>query len=205
MRFIDQFLNDMLEGGDNTRLLFMAKIPFAGETVFIHNGIGDKIFDGNTYKGVGNMASFSTINEDGSTSAKRLNMQLKFDDPAAFNSVMNVDPLGNEAELYLAALDEDRKIQAVELLAAGDMVDYNLKKGKPYFISLAISDWFEIWAKASNAALYTNASQQVNYPDDQFFSMVEALAKGIDDTVTGKKIGAPIGGFVNPSERYQLK
>jgi hypothetical protein len=204
MRFIDQFLNDMLEGGDNTRLLFLAKVPFADETVYVHNGIGDKVYDGNTYKGVGNMASFSTINEDGSTAAKRLNLQLKFDDPAAFNSVMNVNPLGNEAELYLAALDEDRKIQAVELLAAGDMVDYNLKKGKPYFINLAISDWFEIWAKASNAALYTNASQQIEHPNDQFFSMVETLAKGIDDTVSGKKIGAPIGGG-GYNERYRLK
>ncbi|AFT79033.1 hypothetical protein AMBLS11_12300 [Alteromonas macleodii str. 'Black Sea 11'] len=189
MRFEDSNLVSVLQGTAEEDLVYLARIPFKSGMVLVHSGVGEKHYNGETYLGVGELGSISNLSEDGGTNSKRLTFKLDFDDETIFADLLNEDPLGGEAELYIASLDENRRISAVELLFAGDIVDYNPNKGERFTVSVTVSDWFEVWAKPTNSAKFTDASQKALHPDDDFFSMVEALALGIDDTVQGQKIG----------------
>ncbi|QPG06565.1 hypothetical protein IT774_05170 [Salinimonas marina] len=195
MRFSDTTLTTMLTNTDPKRLIYLLRLAFPSGPIRIHSGIGEKTYNGETYLGVGSLGSISTLSEDGSTSAKRLSLGIQVDDYAAFAAAMNDNPIGYEGELFLASLDENRRISATALLFAGDIADYNLKKGKPNFISVALSDWFETWGRPAFAAKYTDASQQALHPGDEIFSQVDQLAQGIDDSISGRYIGnARIGG-----------
>jgi hypothetical protein len=194
MRFQDNNLVSVLQGTAQEDLIYLAKIPFKTSTVRVHSGVGEKVFQNEIYLGVGELGSISNVNESGGTSSQRLTFKLQFDDQVVFNEILNEDPLGGEAELYIASLDENRRINGAELLFAGDIVDYTPNKGEMHSVSVTVGDWFEVWAKPTNSAKFTDASQKALHPEDEFFSMVEALALGIDDTVQGQKVGGSSNG-----------
>lgn len=205
MRFDSAALTDMLAGTDPQRTILLANIEFPSGMIYAHTGVGEVFYNGQRYTGLGQMAEVSEFSEDDTTSAKQLTVTLYIDDNDVFASVMNEDPLNHSAELYIAALDEHRRIAAVELIFAGDIVNFGLAKSKPYAASIVISDWLEIWANPINNAKYSDSSQQAMHKGDTIFDQVEALARGIDDTVAGKKIGTVNGGgSSNSTRRNQL-
>ncbi|QSX32452.1 hypothetical protein JYB87_11810 [Shewanella avicenniae] len=201
MRFDSAALSDMLAGADPQRTILLANIEFPSGWIFAHTGVGEVFHNGQRYTGLGQMAEVSEFSEDSTTSAKQLTLTLYIDDSDIFASVMNQDPMNRAAEVYLASLDEHRRISAVELLYAGDIVNFSLAKNKPYAASIVISDWLEIWANPVNNSKYSDSSQQALHAGDTIFDQVEALAKGIDDTIAGKQIGTGSSGGSSGSRR----
>lgn len=190
MRFSETTLVDMLSGTDPQRTILLANIDFPSGMIYCHTGVGELYYNGNKYLGLGQMAEVAELQEDDSASANQVNLTLYIADNDVFSSVMNEDPTNRGVEIYLGALDENRQLTAAELIYAGDIVDFTLSKSSPYTATATISDWFEVWANPVNNAKYSDASQQILFPGDKFFDQVEALAKGINDMISGKVIGS---------------
>lgn len=189
MRFSNTSIQQLLSGTDPKRLLVFARIDFPNQTVRAHSGVGDRTYQGQVYKGVGNMANVSAVKENAGRSANRISLSIRHDDPNLFSQVVNQNPIGQICELHLVKLDENRRIIGGELLFSGEVADYTLEKGKPYIISVTASDWFEVWGKPVENSKVTDQSQQHKHPGDRIFDQVEVIAQGIDDTIPGRRIG----------------
>lgn len=189
MRLENPTIQALLQNSDPKRLLVFAKLEFPSGTIRAHSGVGPRDYNGETYLGVGNLASVSQLKESAGTSANRITFSIRHNDPALFASVINDNPVGRLCELHLVKLDADRRIIGGTLLFSGEIADYVLEKGNPYTISVTASDWFEVWGRPVQNSKWTDESQKALHPGDKFFDQVETIAQGIDDTIPGRRIG----------------
>jgi len=157
------------------KLLFVA-LEFSSGWVRVHTGVGNRTYLGQTYMGIGAFGKIGSVKENASEAANRITLSLVVNDPTLINEVMGLDPCGNDCLIYIVDLDANRQITTGNLLFDGDMVDFQLKKGKPSLINVICSDWMERWANPTNNARCTDAAQQALYPGDTFFNQVEVLA-----------------------------
>lgn len=201
MRINDLTIQQLLTNSDPKRLIVFAKLDFPSGTIRAHSGVGSRVYKGETYLGVGNLASVSGVKESAGTSANRISFSIKHTDQALFASVLNDNPIGRLCEMHLVKLDENRQIVGGTLLFSGEIVDYALEKGRPYTISVTASDWFEVWGRPVQNSKWTDESQKAIYPNDRFFDQVEKVAQGIDDTIPGRRIGGERGGSSWPSRK----
>ena len=195
MRFKDPTIAELLINHEPKRLLIFAKVQFPKTMIRAHTGVGTRKFNNEDYLGVGNMVKIGSVKDNAQSSANKLGITIQHNDNALFSQVINDNPIGGLCELYLVALDENRQILGGELLFAGEIADYALEKDNPYKISITASDWFEVWGKPVRNSKVTDASQKQKYPEDNIFSHVEKLAKGIRDET------AYSGGIVASSDR----
>lgn len=189
MRIQNPTIQALLQNSDPKRLLVFAKLDFPSGTIRAHSGVGPREYNGETYLGVGSLASVSALKESAGTSANRITFSIKHNDPALFAAVINDNPVGRLCELHLIKLDTDRRIIGGTLLFSGEIADYVLEKGNPYTISVTASDWFEVWGRPVQNSKWTDESQKELHPGDLFFNQVERVAQGIDDTIPGRRIG----------------
>ncbi|MGL4489216.1 MAG: hypothetical protein ACRCU5_07220 [Rhizobiaceae bacterium] len=202
MRIQNTTIQDLLQNTDPKRLIVLAKLEFPSGTIRAHSGIGPRVYSGEIYLGVGNLANVSQLKEGAGVSANRITFSIRHDDPVLFAAVLNDNPVGRLCELTLVTLDEDRQMVGGVLLFSGEIADYALEKGRPYTISVTASDWFEVWGRPVQNSKWTDESQKAIYPDDNFFNQVEIIAQGIDDTIPGKYIGGG-GGGNSGGEKYE--
>ncbi len=191
MRFENPTISELLSNSEPKRLRIFGEIQFPQTTIRAHTGVGTRTYEGKEYLGVGNLVNISQFKENANRSANRLTVSISHTDQSLFSQVVNDNPIGGEATLHLVKLDEHNQIIGGEVLFSGEIVDYALKKGKPYTISVTLSDWFEVWGLPVENSKFTDASQKHKHPDDDFFNQVEKLAKGIPDTIAGRYVGSP--------------
>lgn len=185
-----------------TRLLAFAEIETSSGWVRVHTGRGERIYNGQSYLGVGEFAGISSFSENASSSSNRTQISLKVLDPALLSEVMNVDFNGYDCYVHLVAFDEYRKItEGVDYVIDAEIVDGKVKRGNaskqiPSIINLTLSDWIERWSQAADAPKTTDAAQQDLYPGDRFFDLVEVIAGSPLSSMPFKSnYGAGRGGF----------
>ncbi|WP_416305219.1 hypothetical protein [Neptunicella sp. SCSIO 80796] len=165
-----------------SRLLAFLEMDWPSGWVRCHSGVGERIYNGNSYLGVGEFGGIGEVTENSSDGANRLNLSLKVMDPTLINVVLNEDPNGRDCFMHLVALDEHRRIlEGHDYFFDGEMVDVKVKRGDaakqiPAIINIPLGDWFERWATAPEAARTTDAAQQFLHPGDQFFDQCEIIA-----------------------------
>ena len=204
MRFLRPQIEAAMKSSDPKRLLLFFEADFPTGWVRCHTGVGDRIYQGNVYQGIGEFYKIGPVSENASTSANRLSLTLLIKDKALLAEALRNDPNGRPASLHLVLLDEHRRVVAGQVLFEGEMADLQIEKGSPSFISLTVSDWFERWSTPPENARWTNAAQQSLHPGDQFFDQVERLAsKPLPSHVPGTNIGGGGGGGGSRGDRYQ--
>ncbi|PCI62050.1 MAG: hypothetical protein COB35_05045 [Gammaproteobacteria bacterium] len=156
--------------------LMFVELEFPNGWVRVHTGIGNRTYNGNSYQGIGALGKIGAVKENAGESANRITLSLVINDATLINEVMGLDPIGNDCMIHLVDLDVNRQISTGHLIFDGEMVDFQLKKGKPALINVICSDWMERWASPANNVRCTDAAQQALYPGDQFFNQVEVLA-----------------------------
>jgi hypothetical protein len=150
--------------------------------VRVHTGLGDRVIEGNTYIGIGELAKIGEVKENAAGSSNRLSLEMKILDQLLLAQAIGIDMAGVEVFVHLVALNDKRKIVAYQMffyegeIANKEVVRGNLAKNIPYILKLTVSDWYERWARPPNAARCTDAAQQLLYPGDQFFDQVEIIA-----------------------------
>lgn len=179
-----QFSPVMLEAltGTPQRALAFVEMDWPNGWVRVHSGVGERIYNGETYLGIGELGSIGNIKEDGNSSANRLKLTLSILDQSLLADIFNNDPNGRDCFIHLVAFDENRQIlEGYDYFYDGEMVDVDIKRGKPAKglparITVTCSDWYERWSTAPESARTTDAAQQHLYPGDKFFDQIEVIA-----------------------------
>lgn len=193
MRF-EQDITDLINGTDPKNLLIFAELEFPSGWVRAHTGVGDRVYNGQTYKGVGELAQIGKFKENADKGAGGLDVSLVIDDMTLFADVVQEDPTGGVARLDLVALNSERKIAGGAVLFDGHIASPHVKKGRPFSVSLRLSDWFERWSQPVQNARMTDQAQQHLHPGDKFFNQVEVLSKGVEGENAGQYVGGSGGG-----------
>ena len=165
-----------------SRLLAFAELNFKSGWVRVHTGVGSRVYNGQTYLGIGELGSIGRVRENASQSGNRTTLSLVVRDPSLLREVMNEDPNGRECFIHLVAFDENRQItEGADYFIDAEMVDLKVITGKraankPAVIKITINDWFERWAQPVEVVKTTDAAQQELHPGDRFFDLVEVIA-----------------------------
>jgi hypothetical protein len=158
------------------RPAFMADLAFASQTVHCWTGVGNIVYNGNTYIGVGSFGTIEKITEATDVQAYGTSIALSGIDPNIFNECMNDIQMGAPAAIYFALLDNNGQVYGTPYPAFVGTVDKpTVGMGtKEINITLALENKLSNLSRA-NMRRYTSADQQLYYPGDTCFNSVESL------------------------------
>ncbi len=201
MRFSTIIQNALLSE-DPKRIRYYLALEWPSGWLYLHTGLGERKYKGNTYIGIGELGSIGSFVENDKPNAKRLPVSLSLVDNSLIRDVLAEDSIGGAAQLDIVALDENLRFLDGDILFSGAIGDLDIVKGSPTKITLSLVDWLEIWNRPIENSMYSDPAQQATYPGDSFFDQVEILAsKPLNSGVAGSPVGSgggrPGGGRPN--------
>jgi hypothetical protein len=158
------------------RPCFLAIITFRTRTAYCWTGVGNLVYAGNTYLGVGDFGKIGKITEGTDVQAYGTTITLSGIDPVLLSECMTDIQLGAPATIYFALLDSHGAIFGTPYPAFVGTVDQpTINSGiETISITLAIENKLANLLRA-NMRRYTAADQQLYYPGDTFFNWVPTL------------------------------
>lgn len=155
---------------------YLAMIQFRSETRYVWTGIGDLVYGGNTYSGVGSFGKLGSINEGTGVTAQGTTIGLSGIDPALLAECLSDIQLGAPVTVYFALFDASINILGTPSpLFVGTVDQPVLQIGlEEIEISLKLENRLSNLQRASMRR-YTSADQNLYYPGDTFFVFVEIL------------------------------
>lgn len=184
---------------DNRAAIALVEIDWPSGRVFTHTGAGPQRWNGETWYGTGDQGSISVI-KDGDT-AGQVELTLVTNDPALLAEVVGDDAAGSQVKIYLAALDENMRIAAVQLLYSGFVNQTPISYDDPASITVDCVGIEYRWNSAREHTRYTSAAQRALHPTDSYCDDVEAISKGpLSSYSASEKVGSS-GGSAGTSTR----
>jgi hypothetical protein len=158
------------------RPLFMAQLSFKTEVVWCWTGVGNLVWNSQTFVGVGSFAKLGTISEGTDVQAFGTSVTLSGIDPDLLGSSMTGMVPGSQAQLWFGLLsDAGTIIGSPYQLFRGTMDKVSISAGVDSIsITLALETKMLDHSRASNRR-YTQADQRTRYPTDSSMAGVEAL------------------------------
>jgi hypothetical protein len=155
---------------------FLASIGFHTATEYIWSGLGNLVYAGNTYKGVGSLGKIGSVSESTEVRAIGTTVTLSGIDPALLSECLNDIQLGAPAAIYFALFDAALNILGTPYpLFIGTVDQPVIQIGvKEMSISLKLENKLANLQRA-NMRRYTAADQRLYYPNDTAFNWVEIL------------------------------
>lgn len=151
-------------------------LTFKSKTVYVWSGVGNLVYNGNTYLGVGSLGSIDPITESADVHAYGTSVALSGIDPTILGECLTDIQLGAPATIMLALLDSNGNILGTPQTIFAGVVDKPVVAPgtKEVTIKLALETKLTNLSRA-NQRRYTSADQNLYYPNDAFFSWVEQL------------------------------
>jgi hypothetical protein len=177
---------------DVQRLLLLCHIAWPTGDVYTHTRTSQKMWDGRVWYGVGEFASISAI-ENG-TKPGRLQLSLQINDQALLNEVKQDDAVGSSVKLYLAVLDENRRITAAQLVSHKTIADIGLSHDALSTLSIECAGIRERFSTAKDYTVMSAAEWRAKYPNDSYCDDIEAIAKGPLSSYSGSAAVGTSGG-----------
>ena len=164
--------------GDILYPIYFFEMEFATGTLRLWTGIGDRIWDGKTWSGVGWIIGMSQVEETADTQATSLTLSLP-----ANAAVISAALLGirrnKPMTIWLGLLDASGAAIAVEEMFAGltDISEIDSDPANPAVrikYTNKIADF-----ERSRVRRQTSEDQRIDYPDDKFFDFVGPLTDAV--------------------------
>ena len=153
-----------------------AEIEFISGTTRVWSGIGDKLLGGDTFKGLGDLGSISTIEETDDVKASSIELTLSGIPSATLSLAIGDSRQGKTATIWLAFLDSALAIIADEIILFRGRTDVPtiIEGGETSSMSMRVENHLLDLKRASNHR-YTREEQRETYPADLFFNFVPSL------------------------------
>ena len=161
---------------DTVRPLMLLEIAFQNGITRMHSGLGEVVFEDQTFLGLGDLGKVSVIRQESGDSPDRLNLTLSGFDDSVRGEALEAKYVGQPVKVWLAVLDEDYRIQASQMIWRGSISDGGVTVGKNNQITLTVSNRLEDWDKG-RPDRYTDESQNSRHPGDRFFIYVSLMAE----------------------------
>jgi len=173
-----RYMSDAMRAAITARCVIPAilvDLEFRSGSAYVWSGVGDLVYDSNTYKGVGSLGSIGTITESTSVEAAGTTVTLSGIDPTLFGDSTADIVTGKPASIRLALFNSDLALIDTMVLFSG-LVDQPsvTEQGDSITISLALESRLTN-LKRANRRLWTDAEQRLDYPNDTGFSWVTLL------------------------------
>jgi hypothetical protein len=158
------------------RPAFMAAITFRSAAEYIWTGVGDLIFEGATFRGVGSFGRLGTISEGVEVRADGTSVTLSGIDPALLSECLTDIQIGAPARIWLALFDEHATLLGTPYQLFFGTVDQPvLNVGtEEMAITLKLENKLANLQRASMRR-YTAADQNLYYPGDTGMNWVELM------------------------------
>ncbi len=157
--------------------LLLVEMDFASGIVYAHTGVGDFIWGGHTFKGVGLLGKIADWREGEQLQAYGITLELSGVDQTSVSISLTEHYQGRALKIWVAFLDANYRL-------AGDPVGpwrwrmdtMNGEFGKTATVTLNAESRMVEWEK-SRTRRYTDADQRAEYPDDYGCEFVSAAAE----------------------------
>jgi hypothetical protein len=160
------------------RGIYYVKLAFDSGNACWHTGFGNYEFGGDTYLGVGTIASVSPIKEESGVKASGATVGLSGIKPEITALFLSEPYINRKAWIYFMPLDEgDQPVCATpKMLFFGKMDDISGNKGAASGFTVSIKSRFTDWER-SRKSLYTDVEQQRLHPGDRGLEYVAQLSQ----------------------------
>jgi hypothetical protein len=155
---------------------FLAVLTFRTATEYVWSGLGNLVYAGNTYKGVGSLGRIGSISEATEVRAIGTTVTLSAIDPTLLSECLNDIQLGAPAKIYFALFDAALNIIGAPYpLFVGTVDQPVIQIGIDQMaITLKLENKLANLQRA-NMRRYTAADQRIRHPNDTAFNWVEIL------------------------------
>lgn len=167
-RGIDSSLK--IESKTNTIIpIILIKIDF-NTPIYLHTSIGDIVYDGDTYLGVGALGGISPISESIDMSSNGVNLSLSGVDQSLINSVVNNDYRNTDVTVFFGFLDETSYTLITPTIIYQGQIDNNSINinNDTFSINLSVLNKFSKWDRV-NPRRFNLQDQTSIYPNDKAF------------------------------------
>lgn len=164
--FSDAMIADLSEDGSN--IGYAVEIDFGVDGVTrAHSGVGNIVFNGELFYGVGELGSVGQIEAVGDAKPNQLTVELSGVPGEILTDALRAKARGNSATLYALVFDDTMRLKRAEVALPGFVVDYNVVSGSSNRVSVVIADEFELF-EMPWYEFWTDESHQLKYPGDRF-------------------------------------
>jgi len=152
-------------------------LDFPDDPVYAHNRLGEIVYDGNTYIGVGNMGSISKAQEGLETRPYSVNLTLNGLDPEFVTQVMNTKYQGRVAKVIVVFLDVENQVIGDPVIDTQYQIDVaeGSVTSDTATITIRLQSRLANWARATPGR-YTDQHQVSRFPDDRGLEFVAEMA-----------------------------
>lgn len=162
---------------DQLTIITLAELSFASGYVRAHTGVGDIIFNGNTFLGVGAYGGISGVREGSNLEAEKITATLTGVDPAFISLALNEQYQGRSASFWIGFLNAAGQLIANPVLVFGGRIDtMNIQLGNKGTVTVSVINKLADWAKPK-VRRYNDADQQARFPGDLGLQYVERAAE----------------------------
>jgi len=156
--------------------IFLVKIETSGDTVFAWTGIGDLVWNGDTYLGTGIFGSFDKVEEATDGVAAGLQYALSGIPEDVVSAAVGLIRQGKEATLYFATLDNNGKFVGNKIVVHRGATDVpGLEDGADTATIRLSTESKAIDQQRARIRRYTTEDQKIDDPTDVGFEYVEGL------------------------------
>lgn len=158
--------------------IYLMQLTLPSGSLRFWNGIGDIVYDSNTYTGSANLITFSEVTETQSIEAQGVKFTLNGISSSIISTVLdsNNELQRGTVDLWMAALDSDGNIITDPFkLFSGNVDTADIEEaGESANISLSVESKL-VMLKRTRVRRYTPEDQKLEYSNDQFFDFVASL------------------------------
>jgi hypothetical protein len=156
--------------------VILAALTFKSSTQYVWTGVGDLVYDAQTYLGIGSLGKVGVITEGVEVKADGTTVSLSGIDPVLLNDCLTDIQPGAPATLWIGAMASGALLGAPYKLFGGTMDAPTVEPGaETMTITIALENKMLDLSRPS-ARRYTSADQRLYFPNDIGFGWVEQLS-----------------------------
>ena len=160
----------------HVRPLVFVKLEFDGVTYYYHNGVGNYVWGGFAWQGIGALGAIGPIEESLDLSPYAVSMGLTVFEPALLAEAVAEEIYNKPATVYIGLLDDNGQLVADPQERWGGGMDHTTIRlgGGDDHIELLCESEFKFLDRA-NGSLFTDEDQQRLYPGDLAFEFLDQM------------------------------
>jgi hypothetical protein len=172
-----------LESKKNTlQSVALVEILHTVAPIRLHTGIGDLVYNSNTFQGIGTLGRISSIGENSSMASTSIDLSLSGIDTNLINTFNRKDIQNSNVTIWHGYLNDSTGALLVPVIVFNGFVNNtSVDIGKETsVINVNVIDEFTRWQK-NLPKRYNNESQTSDYPNDILFSRQTEM---LQETIT---------------------
>ncbi len=148
--------------------VFFAFFDFQAGAVRVWSGVGDKVWGGNTYNGLGTLGTMSPIEESADLRANGVSFQLSGVPATLIATVLGDNYQGRDVKLWFGTMDAtDAVVADPYQIFSGRMDSLEIDDGTETATIRVHAESRMIDLRRNNERRYTHEDQQIDFPGDE--------------------------------------